>query len=491
MAQLISWLALAGARTSAGAAVSSGTAWFYQPGGGTTLATVYSDVDGTVVATNPATLDAGGRATVYVTSPVRIVVQSSAGADVSDVDQADVTRAETVQLANTGWSDTYLDAALTKLYTSVGGVDGQYMESGGATLRTIKAKFAELSISVKDFGAKGDGLTVDRTAIQAAINRVGFLGGGEVYFPPGTYLIDQVLTNAVSGVSFRGASATLKNTSATGSLLTVTGASNFSIRNLYMTNSGVSTGAALTLATCSNVIVSGVRADLHRTTLAMTSASSVFVDGARLLVGDADSAARAFSITDSSPVTIAGSYTYGGTTGQSIEYLGSSAACVVTGSYIDTAGIKFNSGLTGTGFRIVGNTFTAATAFIFGGATMPKGFYQAGNGIDGYKGTLLSGATFTPDLSKGSSITIDCTTTGSANTVAVPTPPPAATDYGVYMDIVYYAHAGGALTAGSGFAAGYHVSSAASLTDTNRTSFRFHWDPDASVWRDVSRSVTT
>jgi parallel beta-helix repeat protein len=39
------------------------------------------------------------------------------------------------------------------------------------------------SISVKDFGATGDGITDDTTAIQAAL-----AGGGTVYFPEGTYL---------------------------------------------------------------------------------------------------------------------------------------------------------------------------------------------------------------------------------------------------------------------------------------------------------------
>ena len=42
--------------------------------------------------------------------------------------------------------------------------------------------------SVRDFGAKGDGITLDTTAIQAAIDRCTELGGGTVYFPVGTYL---------------------------------------------------------------------------------------------------------------------------------------------------------------------------------------------------------------------------------------------------------------------------------------------------------------
>ena len=42
--------------------------------------------------------------------------------------------------------------------------------------------------SVKDFGAVGDGTTLDNAAIQAAIDACGENGGGVVYFPGGSYL---------------------------------------------------------------------------------------------------------------------------------------------------------------------------------------------------------------------------------------------------------------------------------------------------------------
>lgn len=42
--------------------------------------------------------------------------------------------------------------------------------------------------NVKDFGAKGDGITLDSKAINDAIDAASVAGGGTVYFPAGTYL---------------------------------------------------------------------------------------------------------------------------------------------------------------------------------------------------------------------------------------------------------------------------------------------------------------
>ena len=73
-----------------------------------------------------------------------------------------------------------------------GGTDASsvtYNEGGvGAVTRTVKAKLQE-TVSVKDFGAVGDGVTDDTAAIQAAIN------AGSTTFPAGKYLV----TDTISG----------------------------------------------------------------------------------------------------------------------------------------------------------------------------------------------------------------------------------------------------------------------------------------------------
>ncbi len=50
------------------------------------------------------------------------------------------------------------------------------------------AASVETGVSVKAFGAKGDGKTKDTKSIQQAINSIAAAGGGTIYFPAGRYL---------------------------------------------------------------------------------------------------------------------------------------------------------------------------------------------------------------------------------------------------------------------------------------------------------------
>lgn len=64
---------------------------------------------------------------------------------------------------------------------------------------SLQASGSKKQFNVRDFGAKGDKLTNDQTAIQSAINACAASGGGVVYFPPGNYLTGTL--NLYSGVT--------------------------------------------------------------------------------------------------------------------------------------------------------------------------------------------------------------------------------------------------------------------------------------------------
>ena len=82
----------------------------------------------------------------------------------------------------------------------------------------------EQTVSVKDFGAVGDGVADDTAAIQAAINSVGSTGGGCVYFPAGTYKTSSTLTIAANGIYLLGTgqlSSSISCNSATANIITI------------------------------------------------------------------------------------------------------------------------------------------------------------------------------------------------------------------------------------------------------------------------------
>lgn len=66
----------------------------------------------------------------------------------------------------------------------------------GAVATNVQSKLREF-VSVKDFGAVGDGVVDDYAPINAALSYIKALGGGTLYFPQGTYKVtDQIVIDS-------------------------------------------------------------------------------------------------------------------------------------------------------------------------------------------------------------------------------------------------------------------------------------------------------
>lgn len=107
---------------------------------------------------------------------------------------------------------------------------GHIASGTGSVATTVQAKLRE-RVSVKDFGAVGNGVTNDTTAIQAAIDAVFLAGGGTVYFPPGNYLVSTISKDWAIATT----SIVLKGSGERATLLTKTGATTTPILNLSAT----------------------------------------------------------------------------------------------------------------------------------------------------------------------------------------------------------------------------------------------------------------
>lgn len=184
---------------NAGNPLAGGKVYTYAAGTTTPQAT-YTDYTGGVANANPVILNTRGEASIWFTT-------AQYKLKLTDADDVEIYTVD-----NLNGPDL---ATLALLAASSGSSLIGYINTGtGATARTVQARLRDM-LSVKDFGAVGDGTTNDATAIQNAINAaaalpasggssgLGGISGATVYFPPGVYRINTGLT-VTNGVKLVG-----------------------------------------------------------------------------------------------------------------------------------------------------------------------------------------------------------------------------------------------------------------------------------------------
>lgn len=185
--------------------LSGGKIYTYAAGT-TTPQTTYTSRTGLTANTNPIILDSAGRTPQQIWSTEGLLykyeVMTSADVLIRSWDNigGSVVASDLAQdLAST--SDNSKGDALIGFKQS---------DSSGfaanAVARTVNTKLQEV-VSVKDFGAVGDGVTDDFLAINRAAAYISSIGGGTVFYPAGTYRITRSIrlddfdvdTNTYSG----------------------------------------------------------------------------------------------------------------------------------------------------------------------------------------------------------------------------------------------------------------------------------------------------
>lgn len=139
----------------------------------------------------------------------------------------------------------------------------------GSVATNVEAKLAQ-TISVKDFGAVGDGVTNDTAAFADAISYLNSVGGGALYIPDGIYMLDSLTmtgrSKALLGETMGSPTLThgviLRCRTACSDFVTISGVGH-RIENMFIDGNGLATNAVvrytnnMTDVVTSNVIISG------------------------------------------------------------------------------------------------------------------------------------------------------------------------------------------------------------------------------------------
>jgi parallel beta-helix repeat protein len=166
--------------------LAGGKVYTYAAGTTTPLVT-YTDEGGSTPNTNPVILDSRGEAAIWLgVASYKLKLTTSTDVEIWTVDN--IVSASVQALAN--------------LSESGGSALVGFLQSGtGAVATTVQAKLRE-TVSVKDFGAVGDGVTDDTVAINAAISSLS--SNAELVFPAKfNFAITSLLVSGKSNFAIR------------------------------------------------------------------------------------------------------------------------------------------------------------------------------------------------------------------------------------------------------------------------------------------------
>lgn len=236
--------------------------------GTSTPASYYTDFEGLtapIVGTNIA-LDSRGGGVFYVNELVKVTCKSALGVTIREFiagDEATCLDVRSDSFTGTHYQTAAVAAgnpitlkALLDKWDDSAGADDWKVRVAGADV-TLQAAFAALQgqrrFVVTAYGAVGDGVTNDTSAINAALSAANAAGGGVVFFPPGNFVC--TLVTAFSTVSIEGSGPALTTISMqTGASSFINGAMAAVVRGIRFTFLGATSSGIYINATS---IVSG------------------------------------------------------------------------------------------------------------------------------------------------------------------------------------------------------------------------------------------
>lgn len=501
---LIQMLA-AGVVTSAGVPIASGKARFYLPATLTPVS-VYSDTAAATPITAPLTLTAGGTGVAYTKVPTRLILKDSTETTTYFDGLVNIERADQQFIQSpsvNGGAETTMQAFLDAMSTSLGGTAGlwQIKVGAGGTERNVVDVINDLGISVKGFGAVGDGNNNDTTACQSTITFVAGLGGGIVYFPPGTYKIDTALSVTAAGVDIVGAGPSASFIKQTGGALNGvtfnlsggTAISTNRISTISVTHATTSTGAAVAQTGTASVIVDRCRLgnDVYRTGFSAASTSlGTSIYASYIDARSADASSIGISVTAGS-VAVVTTKAIGAVAGLKITAGETTiASCRLAG--VD-AGLAISGGsvfVHAAGSQIIGTTHGITIASGTGGFLSLDSNFISPDVLDSRTAAPVSyslaiGATVTPLPHQSKTIRIEAT---AAITVTIGAT--AVVGTGQKFTLVLVNNSGGAVT--WAFNAQYKLQGGAAPAPAtgNLIMSTFDYDPISTVYRETARSAS-